>query len=270
MIAVYTRISSHSQKSDSQRTEIRQWLKGQKLPAKQIHWFEDKESGRSLKRPAFEKLQAAIFDGKVKTVIVWKLDRLARNHREGINVLGDWCAKNVRVVAVTQQIDLQGTVGHVVAGVLFGLAQIELQYTKERQAAGIKVCQVRGHPPHPVGGARAGRAEHPGQRHLPGLHRHAPGRRPSRRHRGPHPEDARRCGQGPGDGPGRRSRRHRRHGPVPGLGRVAVDHRPGVRGRRWLLRRAGLVPLAGVRPQRAPDPPPPPARPLSRPPRGCR
>ena len=144
MIAVYTRISSHSQKSDSQRTEIRQWIKGQKLPANQIQWFEDKESGRSLKRPAFEKLQAAIFDGKVKTVIVWKLDRLARNHREGINVLGDWCAKNVRVVAVTQQIDLQGTVGHVVAGVLFGLAQIELQYTKERQAAGIKVAKKKG------------------------------------------------------------------------------------------------------------------------------
>ena len=89
-------------------------------------------------------MQEAIFDGTVKTVIVWKLDRLARNHREGINVLADWCGKDVRVVSVTQQIDLQGTVGHVVAGVLFGLAQIELQHTKERQAAGIKVAKKKG------------------------------------------------------------------------------------------------------------------------------
>ncbi|MGP0591168.1 hypothetical protein ACTRXD_01345 [Nitrospira sp. T9] len=28
-------------------------------------------------------MQEAIFDGSIKTVIVWKLDRLARNHREG-------------------------------------------------------------------------------------------------------------------------------------------------------------------------------------------
>ncbi len=144
MIAVYIRISSHSQKTDSQKAEITQWIKGQRLLKKDIVWFEDKESGRNLKRPKFQQLQKLIFDGKISTVIVWKLDRLARNHREGINVLADWCGKDVRVVSVTQQIDLQGTVGHVVAGVLFGLAQIELQHTKERQAAGIKVAKKKG------------------------------------------------------------------------------------------------------------------------------
>ncbi|MBA3613851.1 MAG: recombinase family protein [Nitrospirales bacterium] len=75
-------------------------------------------------------MQEAIFEGSVKTVIVWKLDRLARKHREGINVLVDWCGQDVRVVSATQQIDLIGTIGHIVAEVLFGLAQIELQHTK--------------------------------------------------------------------------------------------------------------------------------------------
>ncbi|GJL60309.1 MAG: hypothetical protein NPIRA03_31660 [Nitrospirales bacterium] len=89
-------------------------------------------------------MQEVIFNGSVKTVIVWKLDRLARNHREGINVLADWCGQDVRVVAVTQQIDLKGTIGHVVAGVLFGLAEIEMQHTKERQVAGIKVAKKKG------------------------------------------------------------------------------------------------------------------------------
>lgn len=144
MIAVYVRISSHSQKTDSQKAEIEHWIKGQRLPKKDIVWFEDKESGRNLKRPKFQQLQRLIFSGRVETVIVWKLDRLARNHREGINVLADWCNHDVRVVAVTQQIDLQGTIGHVVAGVLFGLAEIELQHTKERQAAGIKVAKKKG------------------------------------------------------------------------------------------------------------------------------
>jgi DNA invertase Pin-like site-specific DNA recombinase len=138
MVGIYTRVSSHTQKADSQKAEIRQWIKGQKIPAKQIQWFEDKESGRSLKRPAFQNLQNAIFNGTVKTVIVWKLDRLARNHREGINVLADWCAKKVRVVAVTQQIDLQGTIGHVVAGVLLVLLKSNCSTPKSGKPPGSK------------------------------------------------------------------------------------------------------------------------------------
>ncbi len=50
----------------------------------------------------------------------------------------------VRVVAVTQQIDLSGTVGHMVASVMFGLAEIELDYRREHQAAGIAVARRKG------------------------------------------------------------------------------------------------------------------------------
>ena len=41
-------------------------------------------------------------------VVVWKLDRLSRRQRDGVNLLADWCERGVRVVAVTQQIDLSG------------------------------------------------------------------------------------------------------------------------------------------------------------------
>ncbi len=43
------------------------------------------------------------------------LDRLSRRQRDGINLLADWCERGVRVVAVTQQIDLSGSVGRMVA-----------------------------------------------------------------------------------------------------------------------------------------------------------
>jgi DNA invertase Pin-like site-specific DNA recombinase len=64
--------------------------------------------------------------------------------REGINTLSRWCEHGVRVVSITQQIDLSGTVGHLVAGVLFAIAEIELQHVKERQAAGIAAARQRG------------------------------------------------------------------------------------------------------------------------------
>lgn len=97
-----------------------------------------------MKRAALNDLQAAIFSSDIKTVVVWKLDRLARSQQEGINILCDWCDKGVRVVSATQQIDLSGTVGRVVAGVLFGIAEIEKQHISERQAAGIAVAKKNG------------------------------------------------------------------------------------------------------------------------------
>jgi DNA invertase Pin-like site-specific DNA recombinase len=140
---VYIRVSSpKGQKTDSQRAELEAWLKRHRHKA--VEWFEDRETGTTLDREAFQKLQVAIFAGAIDTVVVWKLDRLARNLREGVNVLADWCKRGVRVIAITQQIDLSGPVGHLIASLLFGIAEIELQHAKERQAAGIAVAKKRG------------------------------------------------------------------------------------------------------------------------------
>ena len=79
MIGVYIRVSSHSQKADSKQAEIRRWLKSQGHDLAKVRWFEDQESGATLKRAGFQQLQTAIFQGEVKPVVVWKLDRLARS-----------------------------------------------------------------------------------------------------------------------------------------------------------------------------------------------
>jgi DNA invertase Pin-like site-specific DNA recombinase len=69
---------------------------------KAVQWFEDRDSATNMRREAFQQLQAAIFAGTITTVIVWKLDRLARSLKEGVNVLADWCKRGVRVIAITQ------------------------------------------------------------------------------------------------------------------------------------------------------------------------
>jgi DNA invertase Pin-like site-specific DNA recombinase len=144
MVACYCRVSSRRQTHESQKAEIQRWLRQNRIRARRVVWFEDTESGRSLKRPAFERLQQVIFTGKVEMVVVWKLDRLSRRQRDGINLLADWCERGVRIVVVTQQIDLSGTVGRLVASVLFGLAEIEQEFRRERQAAGIAVAKRKG------------------------------------------------------------------------------------------------------------------------------
>ena len=143
-IAVYCRVSTKRQPNDSQVSEIEKWLEAHGYDQQQVRWFADKETGKTLKRPEFEKLQKAIFDGEIKTVVVWKLDRLSRRIKDGINILSDWCSNSIRVVAITQQVDLNGAVGRMIAAVMLGLEEIELEFRQERQAAGIAVAKKRG------------------------------------------------------------------------------------------------------------------------------
>lgn len=143
--AAYIRVSTVGQNEAGQRAELEKWLAGNGLEPSSVRWFIDKgKSGDNLKRPAFEELQAAIFAGEVGTVVVYKLDRLSRSLRDGINVLSDWCDKGLRVVSVTQQIDFNGAVGKMLAAVLLGIAEMEQETRRERQAAGIAVAKKEG------------------------------------------------------------------------------------------------------------------------------
>lgn len=142
MIAAYVRVSTSDQRTDSQREEIDRWAKAHGFD--KVAWYEDRISGKDTNRPALSRLRKDVFSGKVRTVLVWKLDRLARSLRDGVALLGEWCEKGVRMVSVTQQIDLSGTVGQLVASMMFGLAEIELENIRERQAAGIAVAKRKG------------------------------------------------------------------------------------------------------------------------------
>jgi DNA invertase Pin-like site-specific DNA recombinase len=142
--AAYVRVSTVGQNEAGQRAEVEHWLMGNGIDPKGVRWFVDKKTGDNLNRPAFAKLQAAIFAGEVETVVVYKLDRLSRKLREGLNTLCDWCDKGLRVVSVTQGIDFNGTVGKIIAAVLLGIAEMEQETRRERQAAGIAVAKKAG------------------------------------------------------------------------------------------------------------------------------
>lgn len=143
-VAAYVRVSTVSQNEAGQKREIRRWLTGNGVDPDSVQWYTDKESGDSLARPGFEKLQTAIFNGEVGTVVIWKLDRLSRKLRDGINTLCDWCDRGLRVVSVTQQIDFNGTVGTILAAVLLGLAEMEQETRRERQRMGIDAAKAEG------------------------------------------------------------------------------------------------------------------------------
>jgi DNA invertase Pin-like site-specific DNA recombinase len=144
-LACYVRVSTIGQNEAGQRAEIERWLTGNGIRRANVHWYLDKgKSGDDLKRPAFDQLQEAVFAGEVGTIVTYKLDRLSRSLRDGINILCDWCDKGLRVVSVTQQIDFNGAVGKLLAAVLLGIGEMEQETRRERQAAGIAVAKRNG------------------------------------------------------------------------------------------------------------------------------
>ena len=142
--AVYLRVSTAGQKDDSQVYEVERYVKAQGLPA--VHYYRDTASGANLDRPEFERLQRDVFSGQVRAVIVWKLDRLARSLRDGIDCLCDWLARNVHVVSVSQQLDFNGATGKLIAAVLLAVAEMERETIRERVRAGIAARQAKGLP----------------------------------------------------------------------------------------------------------------------------
>lgn len=153
LIAAYIRVSTHSQNEAGQRDAISAWLRSTGIPAERVLWFSDQQTGDNLKRPGFERLQESVFKGKVGTVVVFKLDRISRKLSDGVKTLCKWCEDGVRVVSVTQQLDFNGTVGRLVASVLFAVAEMEQEMRRERQAVGIAAAKKAG---KYIGGRRRG------------------------------------------------------------------------------------------------------------------
>ncbi len=151
--AVYMRVSTREQDVASQRRQIDQWLEVNGLTVADHRWYVDHGfSGKNLTRPHFMSLQSAIRHEQVRTVVVYALDRLARNALEGLNVLHEWLKKGVRLVAVREQFDFSGDVGQLIASVLWHVAQMERTIMRERQLAGVAAIRERQRQAHELAG----------------------------------------------------------------------------------------------------------------------
>ena len=142
-VGVYLRVSSKPQKVASQKRAIRQYLDNHGIEVPADRWFIDEGwSGKTLDRPGMNELQRAIFMGDVETLVVYSLDRLARNALEGMTLLANWLKRGVRLVVLTLQMDFSGDVGRMVASLLFHIAEMERNRIRQRQSDGIAAAKA--------------------------------------------------------------------------------------------------------------------------------
>ena len=58
--------------------------------------------------------------------------------------MAEWCEVGLKIVVVSQQIELAGPIGKTVAATLMGLSELEKDFRLQRQRAGIEMAKKNG------------------------------------------------------------------------------------------------------------------------------
>ena len=104
--------------------------------------FEEKASGAQRERPA---LQTALeYMRRGDTLVVWKLDRLARSLKQLIETVEDLGSRGIGFRSLTEAIDTTTSGGKLVFHIFAALAEFERGVIRERTLAGLQAARARG------------------------------------------------------------------------------------------------------------------------------
>ena len=131
----YARVSTTDQSTDVQL---------EKLKAAGCEVIrQEKVSGRS--REGRTELQTVLdFIRPGDVLCVYKLDRLGRSTRDVLNLVHELEQKGASLRVLEPSVDTSGPMGRMVLTVLGMVAEMELGFIKERQAAGIAKAKAEG------------------------------------------------------------------------------------------------------------------------------
>src|SRR5690349_16419284 len=102
VIAIYERVSSKGQDHAAQHGDLARWAEGRES----VQFFTDTFTGRSMDRPAMNKVMDLIRGGRVGTLVVWRLDRLGRTAYGLHKLFEELTALKVNSVSLRDGIDL--------------------------------------------------------------------------------------------------------------------------------------------------------------------
>lgn len=104
--------------------------------------FTEKASGALRERP---QLKAALdYMRSGDTLVVWKLDRLARSIKQLIETVEEMGERGIGLRSLTEAIDTTTAGGKLVFHVFAALAEFERGVIRERTKAGLEAARARG------------------------------------------------------------------------------------------------------------------------------
>lgn len=115
--------------------------------------FSEKRSGSSRERPELDRCLTYVRDGD--TLMVTRIDRLARSLKDFSDIVADLTAREVLFKCLLQPVESGGPAGTLMMQMLAAFAEFEAALRRERQAegiakakeAGVYTRKVNGHTP---------------------------------------------------------------------------------------------------------------------------
>ena len=134
MLVGYARVSTQDQNPELQLDALK------KSGCEKV--YIEKASGAQRDRP---ELKAAIdYMRQGDTLVVWKLDRLARSIKQLIETVEDLEQREIGFCSLTETIDTTTSGGRLVFHIFAGLAEFERSIIRERTRAGLESARARG------------------------------------------------------------------------------------------------------------------------------
>ena len=104
--------------------------------------FSENASGAQRDRPELKAALEYLRPGD--TLVVWKLDRLARSVRQLVDTAAELQGKDIGLRVLTQQIDTTTPGGRLVFHMFAAIAEFERELMLERTHAGLAVARAAG------------------------------------------------------------------------------------------------------------------------------
>ena len=134
MLVGYARVSTQDQDMSLQRDAL------EEAGCERI--FVEQASGAQRDRPQFHAALDFMREGD--TLVVWKLDRLARSLKQLIETVEHLRERGIGLRSLTEAIDTGTSGGRLVFHVFGALAEFERSMLRERTQAGLRAAKARG------------------------------------------------------------------------------------------------------------------------------
>lgn len=140
-VATYIRWSTDEQGHGTtlavQRERVEWFMRSQGWePREDLTFIDDGYSGGSLDRPALTRLREAVRQGRVRCVVVYRLDRLSRSLIDTVNLVRREWENRAVLCSATENFDTRSPVGQMIFNILASFAEFERNLIRDRTASG--------------------------------------------------------------------------------------------------------------------------------------
>jgi len=142
-VAIYARVSTTDQSTDSQLLDLRRYTQ-------ERNWHVFREycdngiSGTKDNRPALNQLMDDAKKRRFDVVLVWRFDRFARSTKHLILALEEFKNLGIDFVSYQENIDTSSPLGSAIFTIISAVAQLERDIIAERVKAGLRRAKENG------------------------------------------------------------------------------------------------------------------------------